>query len=167
MTAAMVLLMALSLFVLIQAYLISGFSSISSAGTFPMVAAAIMVVAMALTLLMTHEGWLPYDMAAAMVLGQNIGTTITAQIIAFKITEYSLLLVATGFFLQAFTKREQLKAVGTSLFIITLIGFLMGLIMSFQSAVSLQRFGGEIFVPRPWPLPGRPWCCRCCWKWSE
>ncbi|OEU65904.1 MAG: hypothetical protein BA863_03190 [Desulfovibrio sp. S3730MH75] len=31
--------------------------------------------------------------------------------------------------------------------IILLIGFLMGLIMSFQSAVSLQRFGGEIFVP--------------------
>ncbi len=34
--------------------------------------------AMALTLLMTHEGWIPFDMAAAMVLGQNIGTTITA-----------------------------------------------------------------------------------------
>ena len=45
------LMMGLSLFVLIQAYLISGFSSISSAGTFPMVAAAIMVVAMALILL--------------------------------------------------------------------------------------------------------------------
>jgi putative tricarboxylic transport membrane protein len=45
------LMMALSLFVLIQAYLISGFSSISSAGTFPMVAAAIMVVAMAIILL--------------------------------------------------------------------------------------------------------------------
>ncbi|WFS63712.1 ABC transporter permease [Pseudodesulfovibrio thermohalotolerans] len=34
-----------------------------------------------------------------------------------------------------------------SMFIIVLIGFLMGLIMSFQSAISLQRFGGEIFVP--------------------
>ncbi len=34
-----------------------------------------------------------------------------------------------------------------SLFIITLIGFLMGLIMSFQSAVTLERFGGEIFIP--------------------
>ena len=34
-----------------------------------------------------------------------------------------------------------------SLFIILLIGFLMGLIMSFQSAISLQRFGGEIFIP--------------------
>ena len=45
------LMMALSLFVLIQAYRISGFSSISSPGTFPMGASAIMVVAMVLVLL--------------------------------------------------------------------------------------------------------------------
>ena len=45
------LMLAFSLFVLIQAYLISGFSSISSPGTFPMGAAAIMVVAMVLVLL--------------------------------------------------------------------------------------------------------------------
>ncbi|WP_078484250.1 Na/Pi cotransporter family protein, partial [Solemya pervernicosa gill symbiont] len=38
---------------------------------------------MALTLLMTFEGWIPFDMAAAMVLGENIGTTITANIAAF------------------------------------------------------------------------------------
>jgi len=36
--------------------------------------------AIALTLLMTYEGWIPFDMAAAMVLGQNIGTTITAYL---------------------------------------------------------------------------------------
>ena len=35
---------------------------------------------MALTLLMTYEGWIPFDMAAAMVLGENIGTTITANL---------------------------------------------------------------------------------------
>lgn len=34
-----------------------------------------------------------------------------------------------------------------SLPIILLIGFLIGMIMSFQSAVSLQRFAAEIFVP--------------------
>lgn len=34
-----------------------------------------------------------------------------------------------------------------SLPIIGLIGFLMGLILSFQSAITLQRFGGDIFVP--------------------
>ncbi len=39
-------------------------------------------------------------------------------------------------------------AVGVeSMPIVLLIGFLMGLIMSFQSVITLQRFGGEIFVP--------------------
>ncbi|NNE02107.1 MAG: Na/Pi cotransporter family protein, partial [Eudoraea sp.] len=37
---------------------------------------------MALTLVMTAEGWIPFEMAAAMVLGENIGTTITANIAA-------------------------------------------------------------------------------------
>lgn len=37
---------------------------------------------MAITLLMTFEGWIPFDMAAAMVLGENIGTTITANLAA-------------------------------------------------------------------------------------
>ena len=37
---------------------------------------------MALTLLMTAMGWIPFEAAAAMVLGENIGTTITANIAA-------------------------------------------------------------------------------------
>jgi phosphate:Na+ symporter len=37
---------------------------------------------MALTLVMCYEGWIPFDMAAAMVLGENIGTTITANLAA-------------------------------------------------------------------------------------
>jgi phosphate:Na+ symporter len=38
---------------------------------------------MAVTLLMTAKGWIPFEMAAAMVLGENIGTTITANLAAF------------------------------------------------------------------------------------
>lgn len=37
---------------------------------------------MALTLIMTAEGWIPFELAAAMVLGENIGTTITANLAA-------------------------------------------------------------------------------------
>ncbi|MBQ2419032.1 MAG: Na/Pi cotransporter family protein [Alistipes sp.] len=37
---------------------------------------------MVLTLIMMSLGWIPFDMAAAMVLGENIGTTITANIAA-------------------------------------------------------------------------------------
>ena len=38
--------------------------------------------AMALTLVMCYEGYIPFDLAAAMVLGENIGTTITANLAA-------------------------------------------------------------------------------------
>lgn len=37
---------------------------------------------MALTLVMCYNGWIAFDMAAAMVLGQNLGTTITANLAA-------------------------------------------------------------------------------------
>jgi len=38
--------------------------------------------AMLVTLAMVAQGWLPLDVAAAMVLGENIGTTITAELAA-------------------------------------------------------------------------------------
>ena len=37
---------------------------------------------MALTFVMCNEGWIPFEMAAAMVMGENIGTTVTANIAA-------------------------------------------------------------------------------------
>lgn len=37
---------------------------------------------MALTLVMCYNGWISYELAAAMVLGENIGTTITANLAA-------------------------------------------------------------------------------------
>ncbi len=59
---------------------------------------------------------LQFRQTIPVLLGAAIGTTITAQMIAFKITEYSLLLVAVGFFLQAFSKNEKFKSVGFALF---------------------------------------------------
>ncbi|GHV66862.1 hypothetical protein FACS1894199_11150 [Bacteroidia bacterium] len=37
---------------------------------------------MALTLVMCHNGWVSFDIATAMVLGENIGTTVTANLAA-------------------------------------------------------------------------------------
>ncbi|MCM1034245.1 MAG: Na/Pi cotransporter family protein [Paludibacter sp.] len=39
---------------------------------------------MAITLVMCSQGWIPYHMAIAMILGENIGTTITANIAALS-----------------------------------------------------------------------------------
>lgn len=38
----------------------------------------------AITLIMCTQGWIPFEMAAAMILGENIGTTITANLAALS-----------------------------------------------------------------------------------
>jgi len=63
-----------------------------------------------------NAGLMHFRQTIPVLLGAAIGTTITAQLIAFKITEYSLLMVAAGFFLQTFSGREKLKSVGFALF---------------------------------------------------
>ncbi len=63
-----------------------------------------------------NAGLIRFRQTIPVLLGAAIGTTITAQIIAFKITEYSLLLVAVGYFLQIFSRKEEFKSVGNSLF---------------------------------------------------
>lgn len=57
-------------------------------------------------------GLMSLSQSIGVIFGANIGTTITAQIIAFKVTKYALLLVAVGFGLLFFSKREKLKQYG-------------------------------------------------------
>lgn len=46
------------------------------------------------------------------ILGAAIGTTITAQLIAFKLTDYALLMIAVGFAVRMFSKKETVKHIG-------------------------------------------------------
>lgn len=54
--------------------------------------------------------------AISIILGANIGTTMTAQIIAFKITDYIYLFIAAGFLLSFFSKKEKIKNIGQTIF---------------------------------------------------
>jgi len=49
------------------------------------------------------------------IMGANIGTTITAQIIAFKVTKYALWLVAVGFVIYFAGKKDKVKQYGLML----------------------------------------------------
>ena len=53
-----------------------------------------------------------YRQTLGVILGAGIGTTITAQVIAFKLTDYALLMVAVGFMLNFFFNRNQVKYLG-------------------------------------------------------
>jgi phosphate:Na+ symporter len=53
-----------------------------------------------------------FAQSLGIILGASIGTTITAQLIAFKLTDYSLLIVGIGFFLVFLSKSKKLKNIG-------------------------------------------------------
>ncbi len=49
------------------------------------------------------------------ILGANIGTTITAQLVAFKLTDYALLMIAVGFGIQMMAKKDGWKNTGEAI----------------------------------------------------
>ena len=57
-------------------------------------------------------GIMNFQQSIGIILGANVGTTITAQIIAFKITKAALFLIAIGFFTEVFAKRPRLRYLG-------------------------------------------------------
>jgi phosphate:Na+ symporter len=69
------------------------------------------------------SGLMTFEQSIGVILGANIGTTITAQIIAFKVTTYALLGVAVGFGLSFFSKSGARKAQGDALLGLGLVFF--------------------------------------------
>ncbi len=65
-----------------------------------------------------QSGLLKFHQTVGMIFGAAIGTTITVQLISFKLSDYSLLIVAVGFTLMYLSKREGIRSTGE-----TLLGF--------------------------------------------
>lgn len=63
-----------------------------------------------------NAGMMTLKQGISVIMGANIGTTITAQIIVFKITKYALPILAIGFFIYFFAKPEKIKESGHTLF---------------------------------------------------
>jgi len=56
-----------------------------------------------------NAGLMNLTQSIGIILGANIGTTITAQIVAFKLTDYALLFIAIGFFILFVAKSNKTK----------------------------------------------------------
>lgn len=72
-------------------------------------------------------GLLSMAQSVPVIIGANIGTTITAQILAFKVTQLALPMIATGFFISFTTKRENLREYALILLGIGLVFYGMGI----------------------------------------
>jgi len=72
-------------------------------------------------------GLLSLTQSVGIIMGANIGTTITAQIVAFKVTKYALALVAAGFAMFFISKNERIRHCGKAVMGLGLVFFGMGL----------------------------------------
>ncbi len=76
-----------------------------------------------------NSGMMTLSQAIGVILGANIGTTVTAQITAFNISAFAPLFIFIGAVLVLFMKRQSVKGVGN---------VIMGLGMLFQG-ISLMK----------------------------
>ena len=69
-----------------------------------------------LAIAFVSAGFLSVRQAITLILGADVGTTLSAQLLAFRVTDYALLPVTLGFFVLFVGRRGQVKDLGRSLF---------------------------------------------------
>jgi len=92
-----------------------------------------------------------FGQSLSVILGANIGTTVTAQLIAFKLTDYAFLIIIIGFVLTVFSKKEWYKYLGESL-----LGFgilFLGMKIMSDSMYPLRDFEPFIALMKDLEIP--------------
>lgn len=95
-----------------------------------------------MTVGLVNAGLMTLKQAFGIIMGANIGTTMTAQLIAFKLTDYVTLILFIGFAMQAFCTRKRGRYCGQ-----VLLGFgilMMGMHMMGQAVMPLREYQGFV-----------------------
>jgi len=90
-----------------------------------------------------NAGLMTLRQALGVIYGANIGTTVTAQLIAFKLTDYALPVIGLGMAMNLFAKKRLHKYIGEFLFgfgILFLgLNILMGAVKYFEASESVRN----------------------------
>ena len=73
------------------------------------------------------SGLMSLSQSMGVIMGANIGTTLTAQIVAFKVTAYALVVIAVGFGVSFASKNERWQGYGRVMLGLGLVFFGMNL----------------------------------------
>ncbi len=86
-------------------------------------------------------GLMSLSQSVGVIMGANIGTTITAQIVAFKITKAALLMIGIGFTMLFAAKKESIRQYGTMLMGLGMVFFGMSVMSDAMAPLrSFQPF---------------------------
>ncbi len=83
-------------------------------------------------------GVMTFSQSVGVIMGANIGTTITAQIVAFKITKYALIMIAAGFLMEVLAKSRRMRYYGIMLMGLGLLFF--GMELMSNAALPLRTY---------------------------
>ena len=73
------------------------------------------------------SGLITFTQSVGVIMGANVGTTVTAQIVAFDVASYALAMIGAGFLVELLSKRQQIRYYGTALMGLGLLFFGMDL----------------------------------------
>jgi phosphate:Na+ symporter len=93
-----------------------------------------------ITIILVNAKLLSFRQAMGIVLGANIGTTVSSQIISLNIGKYSPILLVVGFLLILFSKKEQFQNIGK---VILYFGLLFFGLYTIENAV--EPLKNEVF----------------------
>ena len=99
-------------------------------------------------------GFMTLTQSVGIIMGANIGSTFTAQIVAFNVTQYALLLVAAGFFMLFSAKREHIRHYGSMVMGLGLIFYGMGVMGEAMSPMRTYEPFLDLMVKMENPLLG-------------
>jgi len=97
-------------------------------------------------------GLMTLSQSVGVIIGANIGSTVTAQLLAFNLAEYSLGPVAIGFFMMFTAKREKVKYYGMMIMGLGLVFYGMGLMSS--AMTPLRTYEPFVAILRTLENPG-------------
>lgn len=84
--------------------------------------------------------------AIGVILGADIGTTLTVQLIAFKITDYAPAIIALGFLLTLIKKGKKMERFGRALLGFGFIFLGMGIMSSASSPLKSSPYFTNVFL---------------------
>ncbi len=92
--------------------------------------------------------------SVGVIMGANIGSTVTAQLLAFNLSTYSLIAVALGFFITFGSKNERPKYIGMMIMGLGLVFYGMGLMSDGMKPLRSYEPFLEILASMEQPLFG-------------
>ena len=102
----------------------------------------------------TTAGLMSFAQSIGVIMGANIGTTITAQIVAFKVTKAALLMIAIGFSFLFFSRKKTVKHYGGIVMGLGLVFFGMSIMSdAMQPLRTFQPFL-DLMIRMEHPLVG-------------